>query len=150
MYIRYTVDVHFGSLEEKEAFCADSTTVVEFDIIYVINPWHACTARVTVVVPCVCVCVCVCVYLCVCVCVCVCLSVCLFVVFCHHAHLDPKIYRYIWVHSDTEKTFITMLRSEATASFACLECHQLHLSSKRRIPKESAESWKDIDNRDFN
>ena len=29
-----------------------------------------------------------------------------------------------------------MLHSEATASFACLECHQLHLSPKRRIPRQ--------------
>ena len=27
----------------------------------------------------------------VCLCVCVCVCVCLFVVFCHHAHLDPEI-----------------------------------------------------------
>ena len=27
---------------------------------------------------------------------------------------------------------------------------QLHLSPKRRIPKESAEGWKAIDSRDFN
>ena len=27
-----------------------------------------------------------------------------------------------------------MLGSEATASFACLRCHQLHLNPKRRIP----------------
>ena len=45
-----------------------------------INPRHACAARVTVVVLCVCG-----------RCVCVCLCVCLFVVFCHHAHIDPKI-----------------------------------------------------------
>ena len=38
----------------------------------VFNPRHVCSAaRVTVVVPCVC--------------------VCLFVVLCHHAHLDPEI-----------------------------------------------------------
>ena len=37
-----------------------------------VNPRHACAARVTVVVLCVCVCVCVCM----CVCVSVCLSVC--------------------------------------------------------------------------
>ena len=43
-----------------------------------------------------------------------------------------------------------MLRSEATASFACLRCHQLHLNPKRRIPKESTEGWKAIDIRDFN
>ena len=30
-----------------------------------------------------------------------------------------------------------MLGSEATASFACFGCHQLHLNPKRRIPKES-------------
>ena len=35
-----------------------------------------------------------------------------------------------------------MLGSEATVSFACLQCHQLHLSPKRRIPKESADQWK--------
>ena len=45
---------------------------------------------------------------------------------------------------------IAMLCSEVTASFACLECHQLHLSPKRRIPKESTEGWKDVDSRDFN
>ena len=43
-----------------------------------------------------------------------------------------------------------MLRSEATASFACLKCHQLHLSPKRRISTESAKGWKDIDSRNFN
>ena len=37
-----------------------------------------------------------------------------------------------------------MLGSEATASFACLGCHQLHLNPKQRIPKESAEDWKDM------
>ena len=46
--------------------------------------------------------------------------------------------------------FKKMLGSEATASFACLGCHQLHLNPKRRIPKESAEGWKAIDSRDFN
>ena len=50
-------------------------------------------ARVTVVVPCVCVCVC----------------VCLFVVFCHR-------YRYVRVHSDTEKTFIIVIFAK-NASF---------------------------------
>ena len=34
------------------------------------------------------------------------------------------------------------LCSEATASFACLRCHLLHLNPKRWIPKEPAESWK--------
>ena len=43
-----------------------------------------------------------------------------------------------------------MLGSEATASFDCLGCHQLHLNPKQRIPKESAEGWKAIDSRDFN
>ena len=33
---------------------------------------------------------------------------------------------------------LKILRSEAMASFACLKCHQLHLSPKRRIPTESA------------
>ena len=37
-----------------------------------------------------------------------------------------------------------MLVSEATASFACLGCQQLHLNPKRRIRKESAEGWKAI------
>ena len=32
--------------------------------------------------------------------------VCLFVVFCHHVHLDPEIYRYARVHRDTENSFI--------------------------------------------
>ena len=41
--------------------------------VMIINPQRACAARVTVVVPCVCVCV------------------CLFVVFCHHVHVDHKI-----------------------------------------------------------
>ena len=38
-----------------------------------------------------------------------------------------------------------MLPSEATASFACLQCHQLHLNPKQQIPKESALGWKAID-----
>ena len=42
-----------------------------------------------------------------------------------------------------------MLGSEATASFACLGCHQLHLNHKRLIPKESAEGWKATDSRDL-
>ena len=42
-----------------------------------------------------------------------------------------------------------MLGSEATASFDCHGCHQLHLNPKRRIPKESAEGWKAIDSRDL-
>ena len=47
-----------------------------------------------------------------------------------------------------QKTFIIVVfaknaSSEATASFACLGCHELHLYAKRRIPKESAEGWKD-------
>ena len=37
-----------------------------------------------------------------------------------------------------------MLGSEATASFACIGCHQLHLNSKRRIPKGSAEVGKPL------
>ena len=37
-----------------------------------------------------------------------------------------------------------MLRLEATASFACLECHQLHPSPKIQIPKESAQRGHDI------
>ena len=41
--------------------------------------------------------------------------VCLCVGFCRHVHLDPDVRR---VHRGTRK-----LRSEATASFACLECH---------------------------
>ena len=45
---------------------------------------------------------------------------------------------------------LKMLCSEATASFACLGCHQLHLNPKSRIPRESAEGWKVIDSRDFN
>ena len=40
-----------------------------------------------------------------------------------------------------------MLHSEATASFVCLRCHQLHINPKRRIPKESTEVWKAIDSR---
>ena len=35
-----------------------------------------------------------------------------------------------------------MLHSEATTSFTCLRCHQLHLNPKRRIPQESTEGWK--------
>ena len=42
------------------------------------------------------------------------------------------------------------LRSEATASLACLRCHQLHLNPKRQIQKETAEGWKAIDSRDYN
>ena len=30
------------------------------------------------------------------------------------------------------------------ALFACLEWHQVHLSPKRRIPKESVEGWKTL------
>ena len=37
-----------------------------------------------------------------------------------------------------------MLCSEATASFAYLGCHQLHLNLKRRIPKESAKVGKPL------
>ena len=41
------------------------TAITEQNILF-INPWHACAVRVTVVVP----------------------FVCLFVVFCHHAHVQ--------------------------------------------------------------
>ena len=39
----------------------------------------------------------------------VCVCVCLFLVFCHHAHLDPEIIRYVRVHRDTENTFIIVI-----------------------------------------
>ena len=103
-------------------------------------------ARVTVVVPCVCVCAC----------VRACVRVCLLVVFCHHAHLDPEIYIGTYVFTATRKNFynrdfsLKRFGSEATASFACLRCHQLHLNSKRRTPKEPAKGLKAIDSRDFN
>ena len=42
-------------------------------------------------------------------CVCVCVCVCLFVVFCHHAHLDPK-YMYVRVHRNTKNYFIYLNR----------------------------------------
>ena len=75
-------------------------------------------ARFTVVVPCVCVCVCVCVY--------VCVSV--------RSFLPPRASRSrnigTYVFTGTRKKlynrdfrYMKMLRSEATASFACLECH---------------------------
>ena len=54
-------------------------------------------------------------------------SLLLFVVFCHDAHLDPEIYRYVRVHRDMGKNFynhvlsLKMYCSEATPSFACLE-----------------------------
>ena len=87
------------------------------------------------------------------VCDCLCVCVCLFVVFCHRLHLDhsfvyknvclkkyiylfiaKKNYRYIRTCSPQHgKLFniyiiiviflLKMLHSEATASFACLECH---------------------------
>ena len=89
-------------------------------------------------------------------CVCVRVCVCLLVVFCHHAHVDPKI--SVPTGSQQRRLnfynhvlfLLKMLGSEATASFACLRCHQLHLNPKRRIPKGSAEGWKDIDSRDLN
>ena len=85
-----------------------------------------------------------------------CVRVCLSVRSClpPRASRPRNIYRYVRIHRDTGKTFIILIfaknaRSEAAASFICLECHQLHLSPKRRIPKESAEGWKDIDSRYF-
>ena len=49
----------------------------------------------------------------------------------------------------TQKTFynwfsLKTLPSEVTASFACLECHQPHLSPKIWIPMESAQCGHDI------
>ena len=96
-------------------------------------------ARVTVVVPCVCLYVCVCVSV--------------------HSFQPPRASRHrnigMYVFTVTRKKLLynrdlRMLGSEAMASFACLGCHQLHLNPKRRIPKESTEGWKAIDNRDFN
>ena len=46
-----------------------------------VNPWHACEARVTVVVPCMCV------YVCVCVCVCVYVRMCVYLSV--HSFLPP-------------------------------------------------------------
>ena len=43
-----------------------------------------------------------------------------------------------------------MLCLEATASFACLKCHQLHLSPKIRIPTKFAQRGHDIAIRNFN
>ena len=70
-----------------------------------------------------------------------------------HIFLPPRAYRFQIMNGFTAtqkklfKSFflLKMLHSEATVSFACLECHQLHLTSQRLIPKESAEGWKDID-----
>ena len=85
---------------------------------------------------------------------CVCVSV--------RSFLPPRASRPrnigTYVFTATRKNFynrdfsLNMLGSEATASFACHGCHQLHLNPKRWIPKESAEGWKaiDIDSRDFN
>ena len=65
-----------------------------------VNPRRMRAARVTVVVPC----------------VCVCASVCLFVVFCHHAYLDPKIiigmYMYVF----------TVTREKLYNRDFCLKC----------------------------
>ena len=95
-------------------------------------------AKVTVVVPCVCVCVCV--------------SVRSFLP--TRASRSRNIGTYMFT-ATRKKPFIIgifakMLGSEATASFAYLGCHQLHLNPKRRIPKESTEGWKVIDSLDFN
>ena len=91
-------------------------------------------ARITVVVPCVCVCVCVCVRS----------------FLPPHASRPRNIGTYIRVHRDTEKSLIIVifakkLRSEVTASFACLL-----LSSKIRIPTKSTQREYDITIRDFN
>ena len=51
--------------------------------VSIINPWHTCATRITVLVLCMCVCVCVC--------VCVCLSVCLS----HRANLCTGVSGYL-------------------------------------------------------
>ena len=89
---------------------------------------------------------------CACVCVCVGVFVRSFLPLCacisqnigtnRFTATQKNFYNYVFV--------LKMLRSEATASFSCLECHQLHLNPKRRILKDSAQGWKDIDSRDFN
>ena len=67
------------------------------------------------------------VYVCVCVCVCLCVSVRSFLPPC--ASTPRNVGTYVRVHHYTENSFIyynrdlKMLHSEATASFACLECH---------------------------
>ena len=43
-----------------------------------------------------------------------------------------------------------MLHSEPKASFACYECHQLHLRPKIRVPTESARRGHDVAIRDCN
>ena len=44
---------------------------------------------------------------------------------------------------------LNMLHLEATLSFACLRCHQVHLNPIRRIPKKLTEGWKEIDIHDY-
>ena len=72
---------------------------------------------------------------------------CLFVVFCHHAHLDLEIRRYVRVHRDTEKTFIIVIfaKNASFRSYGVICLPQMHLNPKQRILKESAEGWKAID-----
>ena len=93
-------------------------------------------ARVTEVVPCVCVSVSV------------------------RSFLPPRASRPrnigTYMFTATRKNFynpvflLKMLRSEDTASFSCLECNQLHLSSEIWTPTESAQRGHDIAIRDFN